>query len=53
MTYSRAIALSKKELVKEGLDAKDYGLHSLQSGMVVLHAYNCSCSRYSRPPATE
>jgi integrase len=32
MTYSRASELFKKELVKEGLDAKDYGLHSLRSG---------------------
>ena len=32
MTYSRASELLKKELVKESLDAKDYGLHSLRSG---------------------
>jgi hypothetical protein len=32
MTYSRASELFKKELVKEGLDAKDYGLHCLRSG---------------------
>ena len=31
MTYSRASELFKKELVKEGLDAKDQGLHSLRS----------------------
>ncbi|CAB3983037.1 ankyrin repeat [Paramuricea clavata] len=31
MTYSRASELFKKELVKEDLDAKDYGLHSLRS----------------------
>lgn len=32
MSYSRVSELFKKELVKEGLDAKDYGLHSLRSG---------------------
>lgn len=32
MKYSRARELFKKELVKEGLDAKAYGLHSLRSG---------------------
>lgn len=32
MTYNRASELFKKELAKEGLDAKAYGLHSLRSG---------------------
>ena len=32
MTYSRAMELFKKELKRQGLNAKDYGLHSLRSG---------------------
>jgi hypothetical protein len=39
MTYSRASELFKKELVKEGLDAKDYD--SLRSGGATTAAALC------------
>ena len=32
MSYSRANELLKKELKKEGLDSKQYSVHSLRSG---------------------
>ena len=38
VTYNCASELFKKELVKEGLDAKDYGLHSLRSGGATIAA---------------